>query len=92
LFRLDTIITSTTGEPDEVTNTFLQRVLNNLQAQNGKAVSSTEDVAEYIITTAISLFNAQDIEIDDSDDGKRSPLEIFRESIQHVVSADINKA
>lgn len=64
----------------------MQRVLNNLQAQNGKTVSSIFDIAEYIIATAASLFNAQDIEIDNSDDGKRSPLEIFRESIQHVVS------
>ncbi|PCG93086.1 Hypothetical protein PENO1_085300 [Penicillium occitanis (nom. inval.)] len=64
----NTIITSTTEEPDDVTDTFLQRVLNNLQAQNGKTVSSITDVAEYIIATATSLFNAQDIEIDNSDD------------------------
>lgn len=89
---LDTIITSTTEEPDEITNTFLQRVLINLQARNGNTISSIEDIAEYIIATATSLFNAQDIEIDHSDDGTRSPLDIFRETIQHVVSAVVRTA
>jgi hypothetical protein len=66
----------------------LQRVLTNLQDRNGSTVSSIEDVAEYIIATATSLFNSQDIEIEDSEGSKKSPLEIFRESIQHVVSTD----
>lgn len=65
----------------------MQRVLFNLQARNGNTISTIEDIAEYIIATATSLFNAQDIEVDHSDDGKRSPLDIFRETIQYVVSS-----
>jgi hypothetical protein len=90
---LDTIITSTTEEDKDIQKTFLQRVLDNLHRteldniqQNDKRASPINHIAALIMDTARSLFNARDIEIYDSDDGKIAPLDAYRQAIQDMVS------
>ncbi|OJJ50141.1 hypothetical protein ASPZODRAFT_1115189 [Penicilliopsis zonata CBS 506.65] len=80
----DTIITSTTHQPDDAQITFLQRILNKLRDQNGNSEFLVSDIVGLIMDTAANLFDAQEIEITNAEKGKRSPMEIFRESIQQV--------
>ncbi|CAI7678096.1 unnamed protein product [Penicillium manginii] len=83
--------TPTTEEDKDIQKTFLQRVLDNLHRteldniqQNDKRASPINHIAALIMDTARSLFNARDIEIYDSDDGKIAPLDAYRQAIQDM--------
>ena len=67
----------------EETTTFVQRVIKELRKENGNSVPKAMRVAEVIRDTATNLFDAKEIEFLRS--GKKSPLDIFRESIQETV-------
>ncbi|KAJ5108029.1 hypothetical protein N7456_004704 [Penicillium angulare] len=103
-YNLDTIITSTTTQPRNFKTTFLQRVLDLLQEQNGRSKLTALQIADLAMNTATGFFDAQEIVIyeeqaqpqdedyddDQSEEDKvnwsehKSPLDIFRESIQNI--------
>ncbi|KAJ5280835.1 hypothetical protein N7478_006207 [Penicillium angulare] len=107
-YNIDTIITSTTTQPKNFKITFLQRVLDLLQEQNGRSKLTALQIAELAMNTATGFFDAQEIAIYedqaqpqaeeyDDDQGEedkvnwsehKSPLDIFRESIQNIVGTD----
>ncbi|KGO65942.1 hypothetical protein PITC_021430 [Penicillium italicum] len=76
-----TIITSTTNEIDETESSFLQRVLNNLRAQEKNSSISVENIQELILSTATSFFNKKDVEVLGN---KKSPLGVYRAAILNV--------
>ncbi|KAJ5511931.1 Mg2+ transporter protein CorA-like/Zinc transport protein ZntB [Penicillium expansum] len=75
------IIDDAVSESEETT-TFVQRVIIELRKENGNSVPKAMRVAEVIRDTATNLFDAKEIEFLRS--GKKSPLDIFRESIQEI--------
>lgn len=80
----ETIVTFTTRETTDATRGFFQRVLANLKSQKNRTPWPVERVREIILSTAIGMFDVPEISPDPSP--KKSPLAIFRESIQNVVS------
>ncbi|KAJ5679666.1 ankyrin [Penicillium macrosclerotiorum] len=83
-----TIITSTTREPAEVENSFFQRVLTALQMQEKNSSVSTQYMLDLILNTAIGLFNKRDIKVVNT---RKSPLDVYRESIQNVRNLESNR-
>ncbi|KAJ6177983.1 hypothetical protein N7519_008444 [Penicillium mononematosum] len=76
-----TIITSTTSEIDETESSFLQRVLNNVRAQEKNSPMTVENIQELILSTATSFFNKKDVEVLGN---KKSPLGVYRTAILNV--------
>ncbi|KAJ5214905.1 ankyrin [Penicillium chermesinum] len=76
-----TIITSTTKEPEGIESSFFQRVLTTLRAQERSSWLSVEYVTELILSTATGMFNKKEIKFLDL---KKSPLDVYRESILNV--------
>jgi hypothetical protein len=89
MYDPDIIITSTTEQPEDGKTDFLQRVLEALESQNGRSTFTTRQIAGFIIYTATGLFDTQEIAIHKGQkEDKKSPLEIFRESIQNIVCSN----
>ncbi|KAJ5726789.1 hypothetical protein N7493_005816 [Penicillium malachiteum] len=80
----DLIITSTTQQPPDFDPTFLQRALRVLRDQSGNSTFTARQIVDFILHTARDLFDAQEIETRLSTQEKKSPLEIFRESLQNI--------
>ncbi|KAJ6023918.1 hypothetical protein N7540_004715 [Penicillium herquei] len=80
----DLIITSTTQQPADFDPTFLQRALRVLRDQSGNSTFTRRQIVDFILHTARDLFDAQEIETRLSPEEKKSPLEIFRESLQSI--------
>ncbi|KAL4903579.1 hypothetical protein BDW74DRAFT_155782 [Aspergillus multicolor] len=83
LWRIDgeTIITSTSEEPDGSDNTFMQHMVNALNHQDKNSPTSDGSLIELIVSTAVGMFRRKNITIMDT---RKSPLEIFRDSIRVV--------
>ncbi|RDW90751.1 uncharacterized protein DSM5745_02526 [Aspergillus mulundensis] len=83
LWRLDgeTIITSTSEEPDGSDNTFMQHMVNALNHQGKNSPTSDGSLIELIVNTAVGMFLRKNITIMDT---RKSPLEVFRDSIRVV--------
>lgn len=82
-FLIETVITSTTKEPDNIEKTFFKRVFNTLQEQRKDSSPSVEYLIELILSTATDLFNEKGIDVLGS---KKSPLSVYRETISNAVS------
>ncbi|KAJ5618722.1 hypothetical protein N7528_006833 [Penicillium herquei] len=80
----DLIITSTTEQPADFDPTFLQRALRVLRDQSGNSTFTARQIVDFILHTARDLFDAQEIETRLSTQERKSPLEIFRESLQSI--------
>lgn len=81
---IETIITSTTKQPDDGENSLLQRVLNAVKDQEKNTSSfCARYLAELILNTATSLFSRREISISGT---KTSPLDVFRDTIRDIVS------
>ncbi|KAJ5701245.1 hypothetical protein N7488_008793 [Penicillium malachiteum] len=80
----DLIITSTTQQPTDFDPNFLQRALRVLRDQSGNSTFTARQIVDFILHTARDLFDAQEIETRPSTQERKSPLEIFRESLQSI--------
>ncbi|KAJ5738252.1 hypothetical protein N7493_001407 [Penicillium malachiteum] len=86
----NTIITSSTKNDTKVQETFLHQVLLRIQAQKTASESLLGQIVEIIVETATTSFYDINIRLDATGKAKRSPMDIFRESLQTVRNEETN--
>ncbi|KAJ5987989.1 hypothetical protein N7481_003199 [Penicillium waksmanii] len=92
----NTIITSTTEESKDIKKTFFQRVFDNIHQtdldklyEDDKHSPVIYHLADIIMDTARGLFDARDIELNNSEDSGISPFDAYRKSIQRMRDYEI---
>ncbi|KGO63933.1 Mg2+ transporter protein, CorA-like/Zinc transport protein ZntB [Penicillium italicum] len=83
-FFPETIITTSTKNDTKVRETFLHQVLLRVQAQKKVSELLLSQIVEIIVETATTSFYDVKVSLDATGKAKRSPMDIFRESLQRV--------
>ncbi|OQE44088.1 hypothetical protein PENCOP_c002G00032 [Penicillium coprophilum] len=80
----NTIITTATPNDAKVRESFLDQALLRIRAQKNVTDLLLSQIVEMIVETATTSFYDVKVKLDETDKPKRSPMDIFRESLQSV--------
>ncbi|KAJ5177912.1 ankyrin [Penicillium coprophilum] len=83
-FLSETIITTATMNDSEVRESFFDQALLRIQAQKSVPELLLSQIVEMIVDTATTSFYDVKVRLDETGKQKRSPMDIFRESLQSV--------